>query len=880
MEENENLEPDEKKIPPEGFDDGDDSYFNEITSDEISAETSEEETKADEESVPSEETAPSEETVPGDEPASVETAEEEPPAEEETMVISREEKELLSAGVQDVVAQENEVLKKEEDESKKVIPRDKLPAIFKGTYSPRSFHRKIIRKIYIPEDRKSVSALFVQGGNPKKPTKLAIPQELMFSKKEVKKFKFIAKEIKKQNKARVRLIPLAVLVGLLVGAVSFVLANKNRIVRNAIKSACEGIFKARTDIDWVDVRILDTSITIGRIQVGNKDSVMKNLFEVQRIQVDFNLVQLLKKRFVAENLEASGIAWNTDRTYSCELPNVPKAESPFVREIKARINNSIEQLKNEAYDLLGGSDIDSIIKTLQDNINTPEVAQEAIAMAQELVEKWKAKPEEMKAEVMRFADSVKELQTINVKMYDIRKASDVAELKSALEKISAAVEQGKVLEAAMKLVVEDVKKDAVSVNDMALKVADTAKSDYDYIVERLTTITGAIANLDGLAMHAADTLVCNLLGKYYPYVMDGLELARELKAKSASKEKKEKPKKVSKRSPGTDFYFTAAYPSFLIQRVKVSGTGFDSSITEITNDQNVRNRPTEAKLALDIKDVHHAGNLMLDFRRATTNPLVTAKYTGTGYKVDVDGSRIATKSGVPSVKGDALISFGATADETGFTAQGYAKLAPVSLSSDGFNNELVTKYYNIGLASVDNLDFGYDVGYTKDRGLYLDLEGNIGEQFVKALVNIALEAGRDAKKAAIAKIQDILNNSENEYLAKAKEFLGIEGDIDLQNMKLADVQKILEKKKLEIEAKLKEEANKKIDEAKAKAEEVIAEKTDAAKAAVKDAVSDVVPDNLKDGLGGLTDQLLDGTSEGAGGLLDGITKKGKGLLGR
>ncbi|MBP5175541.1 MAG: hypothetical protein ILP07_06500, partial [Treponema sp.] len=199
MEENENLEPEEKKIPPEGFDGDDDSYFNEITSDEIG----EEEVKADDESVSGEESVTDDESVTSEEPAAVETAEDEPPAEEETMVISREEKELVSAGVQDVVAQENEVLKKEEDESKKVIPRDKLPAIFKGTYSPRSFHRKIIRKIYIPEDRKSVSALFVQGGNPKKPTKLAIPQELMFSKKEVKKFKFIAKEIKKQNKARV-----------------------------------------------------------------------------------------------------------------------------------------------------------------------------------------------------------------------------------------------------------------------------------------------------------------------------------------------------------------------------------------------------------------------------------------------------------------------------------------------------------------------------------------------------------------------------------------------------------------------------------------------------------------------------------------------------
>ncbi len=809
--------------------------------------------------------------------------------ENQAVVISREDKELSVSSVRDVVEQaRGEVLEKEEDESKRVIPMKKLPGIFKRTYSKNAFHRKISRKIYIPEDRYAVGSLFVPGGNPKKPKNLAVPKDLLLTKKELKRFKFIAKEIKKQNKARIRLIPLAMIAAILIGLVSVVIANKDRIVLRFIKSTCETVFQARTDIDWVSVKLFDTSITIGRIQVGNKNSVMKNLFEVQRIQVDFNLVQLLKKRFVAENLEASGIAWNTDRTYSCELPNSHKVDSPFVREVSARLNNAINQLKNEAYDLLGGSDIESIVKNLQDNINTPEVVQESIVTAQALVEKWKAKPDEMKADVTRFADSVKELQTINVKLYDIRKQEDVAELKSALEKISQALEQGKVLEAAVRAVVEEVKTDAVTVNDMVVKVADTAKSDYDYIIERLTTITGTIANLDGLVMHAADTIVLNLLGKYYPYVMEGLDIARELKAKSATKEKKEKPKKVSKRLPGTDFQFIAAYPSFLIQNVRASGTGFEGIITEITNDQDVRNRPTEANLRLDIKNVVHTGNIVLDMRRATSNPLVFAKYTGSGYSVDIDGTSIARKCGVPSVKGKAFISMSASADETGFTAQGYAKLAPVSLFSDGFDNDLVTKYYNVGLSSVDNMDFGYDVGYTKARGLYLDLDGNIGEQFVKALVKIALEAGKDAKNAAIAKLQDILNNSQNEYLLKAKEFLGIEGDIDLQNTRLSDVQNLLLKKKAEIEAKLKEEANKAIDTATEKANAVIAEKTEEAKSAVKDKISDVVSDKLgqdgeasdkvKEGLNGLTDKIFDGSSGKTSDKVGEGAKKLKGFL--
>ncbi|MBP5451854.1 MAG: hypothetical protein J6Y16_06425, partial [Treponema sp.] len=441
---------------------------------------------------------------------------------------------------------------------KREFPVSKLPLVMRKTYSEKALKRHVLKKLYIPEDQRAVAALFIKGANPKKPDFYAIPADRMFTRKEFKKYALLGKEVKKASKARVRMIPLLALLVLIFGSVAAVIAFKNEIVKKGLISICEGIFQAKTDVESVEVKILDASITVTNLQVGNKNRVMKNLFEVGKIQLDFNLVQALRKKFVAENLEASGIKWNTDRTYSCELPQKdPEEESEFMKEVKARANKAITELQNQAYDILGGSDLESIIANAKAHINSPKVVKDSIDYSQALIEKWKAKPDEIEAQINEFAETVKNLQTISVKSFDFRNPEDVQAMKDAYEKISVAIEQSKSLKKTAELLVNEVKTDANGVRDMAVNVTSTVKSDYDYVKERLTTLTGTIKNLDQLFNEALDTVAYNMLGEYYPYVQDGLALVQEMKAKSDAKPKKEK--KESKRMAGTTFWYSQEY---------------------------------------------------------------------------------------------------------------------------------------------------------------------------------------------------------------------------------------------------------------------------------------------------------------------------------
>ncbi|MBQ2600796.1 MAG: hypothetical protein II584_00165, partial [Treponema sp.] len=153
--------------------------------------------------------------------------------------------------------------------------------------------------------------------------------------------------------------------------------------------------------------------------------------------------------------------------------------------------------------------------------------------------------------------------------------------------------------------------------------------------------------------------------------------------------------------------------------------------------------------------------------------------------------------------------------------------------------------------------FGFDLGYDKNSGFYLKLDGNFAEQFTNSLKKVVMELGKDVKAAAMKKLEDFLNNSQNEVLLKAKEFFNVQENISLQDVTLKDVQKLLLEKKTDIEnmingkiSQVKEEVTakveEKVNEVKQQAGAIIEEKTNELKKTVTDSIGGF----LGGGLGG------------------------------
>lgn len=746
------------------------------------------------------------------------------------------------------------------DDVQRNFESSKLPKLFKKSYSPRKFKRKILRHVYIPQDKKLLDSIFELGANPAKAKKMAVRKDRMFSRAELVKLKDISKDIK-SHKMRVKLIPLAAVVGAITALVTVVCIFKNPLVKKGLKAACEGMFGAKTDIEYVNLRIFSTSLTIKGIAIGNKKEEFKNLFEAEKIEVDFNLVQALRGKFDAQNLEASGMKFNTDRTTSCFLPgheNPEEEENIFVKSLNKEKEIALEKIQYEITNVLGGTDVDSIVENIQSKLKTPDAAQNTIEKSTEMIDRWKEKPEEIKVQVTDLYSSYEQVAKIRVK-----EITDLEILRNDLDLIKNAIDSSKKMKEEVEQIVGEVKTDYDSVCVMAKDVSDSVKSDVQFAKDMLTSIGGLGESAVEIFKNGLNSLGYDIMGKFYPYakrlffyVLDKkensisyavgavkAEVNPYLKKFKAVKEAMatKKPQSKKQRQKGTTYWYVQSCPSFLIERVYASGEGFEAELREVTNDQNVRNRATTFKGSLDIKDVHHQAGLVVDARRNSNEPLISVDYAGQGYKAELDGQQIATKRGVPSLTGVADITLNGSAGKNGFSFGGSIDLEPVSLSSDGFENEYVTKYYNVALGAVDELAFGYQLSYVKGDGLKLDLDGNFGQQFVQALTAAAMSIGMDAKNMAIAKLEEKLNSSNNEVLLKIKELAGIQGDIDIENLRLDEILKSLENKALEIERQIADQAkakvNEKVDEVKTEAIKQIDAATEAATDAINDKVN-------------------------------------------
>ena len=88
----------------------------------------------------------------------------------------------------------------------------------------------------------------------------------------------------------------------------------------------ESAFGAKCDIAYLHLDILDSNLRVKGLEVANKKETMTNLFEVGSIEMNFDLTQLLKKRFVAEKLEVADVLTGTPRTTDGALPLKPEKQ--------------------------------------------------------------------------------------------------------------------------------------------------------------------------------------------------------------------------------------------------------------------------------------------------------------------------------------------------------------------------------------------------------------------------------------------------------------------------------------------------------------------------------------------------------------------------
>ncbi|MDY4525931.1 MAG: TIGR03545 family protein [Treponema sp.] len=692
----------------------------------------------------------------------------------------------------------------------KLFKSKKLPALFKKTYSEKKFNSKILNKIYIPADKEKIVLLFEKDANPKKPDYLAVPKDKVFTKKDIKFYKSLSKEIKKQ-KGRIKLLPLIAVVSFIsVICVTFV-TFKNPITKKVLKNVCESIFDAKTDINSVNLKIFDASLTIQGLYVGNKNNEFENLFEIQKISLDFNLTQALRKKFYAENIEISGMNFYTKRQKSCKLSKKIKSnnenknsqpiniENPFTSQ---QLSNSLAELEKSAKTLMNFTDIDSLVNDIFSQLQTASIAEKTYQQISDLITKWQNTNTTLTDNINSFAESIKNLQNLNVN--NIKSADDI---KQNIERIQIALKEGEKLQNQVTSIINEFQNDTNTINNLLAEFENTVKNDTQFISLQFSKSINNFQNAGEILNSAIEIIGYNFLGEYYPYVKKTVDYAIKYKKTSSSKneiKKEVNQKNKTKRMEGITFWYSKQNPSLFIKNVAVNGPLFNASIQNISSNQNINDAPTTAKVSFNVKNVNHSGVLCLDVREKTDNPLISIDYTGSNIKIDFDGTEIAKQCGVPSLNGIAVINLNGKADSNGFSASGNVDINPASITSDGFQSKTISEYYQQALAAVNELKIGYNFECF-DSNIALGLNGNFTDVFAKTLQKSVSLVEQKVKQDAQKVMESSLDELHKKVSEKNQEYINIEQLIYGQTNKVETLQKNLKAKQIELENQIKKQ---------------------------------------------------------------------------
>lgn len=703
--------------------------------------------------------------------------------------------------------------------AQKMVTAKKLPGLLKKSYTKKALDKKIYKKIYIDADRNLLESLFKDDPKSKgaKEKKYCIPLDTQLTKEQARHLKAVAKDIKAQ-KGRIKIVSFAAVAAVIVAIGVTVTVFKNPVAKWAIRSAMQGAFGAKCDIGRVDVEIFGASIEVDNLAQANKDEPMKNIFQLDKVLLDFNLTQALRGRFDAQNLEITGVALGTDRKTSGALPAKAKKEkkeesndeSGFVKALKERSELALTNAKNTfGSSVVDVSSPEAALESAKSKFKSPAAAKDVETKMTALLPAWKDRSAKVESDVKTFKSSAEKLSKLNVSSL-----KTPAEIQAALEQVNSALKDGDAAKKSVEDAKNSLKTDTETVNGLKKELDDAVEADKD-------TISSAIGEAKSLASGGGkkvlgnyiDSAVCTMLGKYYPYYRKAVKYAAGMKNSNSTKTTKTKKvvKKQARRLYGRDITWRKdTIPSFLIEHALATGTGFKAEAKNISNDMDKRGKPMTADGSFSVKDQLHKASLIVDARSTSTDPLITADYSGTNYPVALDLTKSISANGVPSFNGTTTVSAHATAEsDFSFAVNANMDLNPITISAASFSPETISSLYQKALAQITSMNIGGTVGFAPDKGVDLSLSTDADKKIIAAVSSVASGALSEAQEKAKAKALAELNSQTSGASDKIAQFTGIQTNLDSSSSSVSSMNSSLDAKKKELQNALTNQAKSK-----------------------------------------------------------------------
>ena len=659
----------------------------------------------------------------------------------------------------------------------------KIPSLFRKKYTAKKLEKKIYKKLYVPDDKKYVKSLFteVEKKGKKNIPVYAIPPEKreQLAKKEMKRLKALAKQIKSQ-KGRVNILPLIVTLAFIAAIPVCFTLFKNVIIKKAITVVCENIFEAKCDIEKVDFKFFDSSLKIKKIEIANKDDYMKNLVDIGSVTLDFDLGQLLRRKFVADELSVLDVDTGTDRKTSGQLP--PKKEKKIKKDkekaekeaskselgklLADKKETAASSLEKNISGLFNQFNPETLMNSYYAQLQTPGLSKQVQEQVPQIVAKWQSKPAEVQKTVDELQKSVNDI--VNFDFASVQ--NNPVKIKEFIETIDSTKKNIEKVKGDANGVLGSFNKDLSEADGLRKSVQNAITHDMNFANSEINKIKSLnISDGTKLISGMFENVACDVLGKYYPYFTQGMDYVKQLKTKQSSEPKEEKPAKEKKtkytvkRAPGRDvFYKQDTVPSLWIKKMAGSGPNFYAQATDIASNQDLINKPAKIDFNMELYNLEHKAKVVVDFRTGTTEPLIRADYGIKNVPLNIPAEKFGEYPGVPAFDAkcaiDAILKI---FDDEGFELTGKALLTDLKITTVPFEPEYASKIYSNVMGRIKTVRADITSGFTVSGGLNMLIKSDADVQVLNSL-----------KKEMEAQLAGIKENLKNELTKKINEASG------------------------------------------------------------------------------------------------------------
>lgn len=379
-------------------------------------------------------------------------------------------------------------------------------------------------------------------------------------------------------------------------------------VKKMLISMGEEIFQSVVEIKKVDVQLMKSKIEMQGLQIADKNSEFKNLFESEKIIFDYQFVPLLKKKVIIDNIELMGFATGTKRAKSGKLP--PKRIKEITeKNEKARKENKLfdgiskkarDKAKNEIKKLPVTKVVDKTVnlkdKKIEDIIKKEDLESYKIIMQTKFTVEESRKTIENKINSLKIEKRFEEIKQ-KADGFKSVKVSGVSDIPAAQEKLKE-LDFIKNEVNSIKNEVDLIKYESNQFVKYTMSIPDGIRAAKD------KDIQGIMAKMDIDILNAKD-IETAIVGPIWKSRIDKLFQVISFVNKYMPPGKKAKKKGYYEvvRKKGTDFQFVADQPSFWIKNIrflksdKTDGLGISGRITDLCFEQSLINKPCTAELS-------------------------------------------------------------------------------------------------------------------------------------------------------------------------------------------------------------------------------------------------------------------------------------------